>query len=150
MQMADYSAGIGYITSPNDPMDTLRPLFEPATEMEKSISFFPNSAEFASIPKWPALMIARGTYDNAESLEGAIAAYDRVHGLKELVVVRGPHSYETWPEVEKSRVTDRMIAFAKAAVLGEKTVPGGRKWSNMKDLVGSTLDVWEPSSEPKR
>jgi len=75
-------------------------------------------------------------------------SYSRVNGLKELVVVRAPHPYETWPEEEKQRTQARLVAFAKAAILGQKSVPGGRQWSNMKDLVATASDVWEPSSKP--
>jgi hypothetical protein len=72
-----------------------------------------------------------------------------VKGLKEVVVVRGPHPYETWPSVEKERVQQRFLAFARAVVLGQAAIPGGRPWSNMKELVATTEDVWEPTSEPK-
>ncbi|HUG54650.1 MAG TPA: hypothetical protein VMR21_13670 [Vicinamibacteria bacterium] len=69
-------------------------------------------------------------------------------GLKELVVVRAPHPYETWPAVEQGRVQQRIVAFSRAVVLGHATVPGGRPWSNLKELVATTEDVWEPTSHP--
>ena len=75
-------------------------------------------------------------------------SYRRVKGLKELVVIRAPHPFETWPDPEKIRVTDRMVAFAQAAVLDKKSAPGGRTWLNMKDLVGTAGDFWEVSSRP--
>jgi hypothetical protein len=65
-------------------------------------------------------------------------------------VVRGPHPYESWPDSEKKRVQERMLAYARAAVLGHKTVPGGRPWTTRKELVATASDVWEPSSDPRR
>ena len=41
-----------------------------------------------------------------------------------------------------------MIAYARAVVLGEKSIPGRRPWANMKQLVGTSDDVWEPSTHP--
>jgi hypothetical protein len=64
-------------------------------------------------------------------------------------VVRAPHPYEVWPAPERQRANRRMIAFATAAVLGRKTAPGGRAWQDMKALVATTGDYWEPSSAPK-
>jgi len=33
-------------------------------------------------------------------------------------------------------------------VLGRKTIEGRRTWSNMKELVATTSDVWEASTRP--
>lgn len=148
MQLSDYTAGPGYISLPTDPEDVDRILFEGGSEVKEHIAFFPNSGVLASVPKWPALFIGRGLWDYAESLEGAIAAYDRVKGLRELVVVRAPHPIETWPEPELDRVIGRMIVFARAAALGEKTAPGARSWTDSKSLAATTEDLWEPSSKP--
>ena len=87
------------------------------------VAFYPNSAVLANIHRWPAVFFAKGLWDRAESLEGTIAAYDRVRGLKEIVVVRGPHSMETWPQPELDRVRERMVAFAVAAVQGRTSLP---------------------------
>ena len=148
MQLSDYTAGPGYITLPTDEEDVDRILFEGGTEVKAHIAFFPNSGVLASVPKWPAVFIGRGLWDYAESLEGAIAVHDRATGLKELVVVRGPHPIETWPDAELDRVVDRMIAFARAAALGRKTAPGARSWTDSKSLAATTADLWEPSSQP--
>jgi hypothetical protein len=75
-------------------------------------------------------------------------SYSRVKGLKDLVVVRGPHPFESWPAEEKARVVERMIAYARAVVLGHKSIPGRRTWTNMKELVATSGDVWEPSTHP--
>ena len=41
-----------------------------------------------------------------------------------------------------------MIAYAQAVVLNQKSIPGRRTWTNMKELVATTSDVWEPSTHP--
>jgi hypothetical protein len=110
--------------------------------------FFPSSAILASVSKWPALFIGRGLWDYASSLEGSIDTINRVKGLKELMVVRAGHPVETWPREEQDRVMVRMVAFARAAVLGQPSVPGGRMWSNVRELAATASDVWEPSSHP--
>jgi hypothetical protein len=148
MNVADYTPGMGYLTSPTDERDSLRPLFTAGTQAEYAIVFFPSSAILASVSKWPALFIGRGLWDYASSLEGTIDTINRVKGLKELMVVRAGHPVETWPDEEKDRVMVRMIAFARAAVLDQSSVPGGRMWSNMKELVATASDVWETSSQP--
>lgn len=149
IQISDFSAGPGYITEHTDDDDEERPLFIAGSETALHIAFFPNSAVLASIPKWPALFLGRGLYDYAESLEGAIDAYDREPGLKELVVVRAPHPLEVWPKAERERVFERMIAFATAATFDRKTAPGGRPWSDAKQLAATTADLWEPSTPPR-
>ena len=148
LMLSDFSAGLGYLTAPTNPEDADRGLFLAGTETQYNIVFFPASQTLAGMARWPALFIGRGLWDYAESLEGAIAAYDRVHGLKELVVVRGPHPFETWPEEEQQRVGQRMVEFARAVALGRRSVPGGRPWSNMKELAATASDVWETSSQP--
>ena len=148
LMLADFSAGLGYLTAPTDTEDADRGLFLAGTEEEYGIVFFPASQPLAGLHKWPALFIGRGLWDYAESLEGAIAAYDRVRGPKELVVVRGPHPFETWPEEEQERVGMRMVAFARSVALGHGNAPGARPWSDMKELVATTDPVWEPSTRP--
>jgi len=137
MMLADFTAGVGYLTAPTEQQDADRGLFLAGSEVGANIVFFPSSAILASVHKWPALFIGRGTYDYAESLEGAIDAYRRVKGLKELAVAKGPHPFETWSEADQLRVGERMVAFARAAVLREKTVAGGRPWRTEKELAAT-------------
>lgn len=153
--MSEFTSGPGFVSSTPTHEDEGRGLgrdrglFIGASQVEHNIVFFPGSAILAGMREWPAAFFARGLWDYAASLEGTINSYDRVPGLKELVVVRGPHPFETWPDVEKARVRTRMLAFAKAVVRGDSEVPGERKWATMKDLVKTTEDVWERSSAPK-
>src|SRR5439155_8698406 len=99
---ASFVSGAGYLPEAGDLAD--RNLFLGGMAADNRVAFYPNSAVLASIDRRPAVFFAKGLWDRAESLEGTIAAYDRVRGLKEIVVVRGPHSMETWPAAEIERV----------------------------------------------
>jgi pimeloyl-ACP methyl ester carboxylesterase len=152
--IAEFSSGVGYLPKETTNVDDGRGpgrdrgLFIGGIELENNIVFFPSSAILAGISKWPSAFFARGLWCYADGLEGTIESYNRVKGLKDLVVVRGPHPYETWPEVEKGRVQERILAYARAVLLGQKTIPGRRTWTNMKELVATSSDVWEPSTHP--
>lgn len=143
---ASFVSGAGYLPASPDLAD--RNLFLGGMVADNYVAFYPNSAVLAGMDKWPAVFFAKGLWDRAESLEGTIAAYDRVRGLKEIVVVRGPHSMEAWPEQERARVRARTVEFARAAVQGRKTVAGALPWSSIKELVATTPDLWEVSSKP--
>jgi pimeloyl-ACP methyl ester carboxylesterase len=152
--LAEFSSGPGYVM--RDPSEEDegrglgrdRPLFIGAAAVEQNIVFFPSSAILAGMDKWPAAFFARGLWDYAAALEGTMDSYSRVRGPKELVVVRAPHPYETWPAVEQQRVHERIVAFARAVTQQKGSVEGGRPWTNMKELVATTSDVWEPSTKP--
>lgn len=144
---ASFVSGAGYLPEARDLAD--RNLFLGGMVAENHVAFYPNSAVLASMDRWPAVFFAKGLWDRAESLEGTIAAYDRVRGLKEIVVTRGPHSMETWPKQDQDLVRDRMVAFAQAAVLGRSSLPGVRPWTNIKELVATTPERWELSSQPR-
>jgi hypothetical protein len=152
--IADFSSGVGYLESQTTPKDDGRGpgrdrgLFIGGIEVENNIVFFPSSAILAGIHTWPSAFFARGLWCYADGLEGEINAYNRVGGLKDLVVVRGPHAFETWPAEEKARVTERIIAYGRTVVWGQKSIPGRRTWTNMKELVATSGDVWEPSTRP--
>jgi len=153
--MADFSSGVGYIPKETTPKDDGRgpgkdrALFIGGIEVEHNIVFFPSSATLAGIHTWPSAFFVRGLWCYADALEGEMDSYARIGSdLKDLVVVRGPHPFETWPDSEKLRVQTRMIAYARAVVLGAKTVPGRPKWTNMKELVATSGDAWEPSTHP--
>ncbi|MDB5828873.1 MAG: hypothetical protein JWQ73_3093, partial [Variovorax sp.] len=91
----------------------------------------------------------KGLWDRAETVEGTIAAYDRITGLKEIVVARGPHSIETWSQSDLNYLRERMVLFAQSAVTGKSSMPRAKPWSGLKQLIGTTPDSWEPSSLPK-
>ena len=144
---ASFVSGAGYLPEARDLAD--RNLFLGGMAAENHVAFYPNSAVLASMHRWPAVFFAKGLWDRAESLEGTVAAYDRVRGLKEIVLARGPHSIETWPQQDLERVRDRMVAFAQAAVLSRTSLPGLQPWRNLKELVATTPERWELSSQPR-
>jgi pimeloyl-ACP methyl ester carboxylesterase len=147
MLYASFVSGAGYLPEARDLAD--RNLFLGGMAADNYVAFYPNSAVLANMSQWSAVFFAKGLWDRAESLEGTVAAYDRVRGLKEIVVVRGPHSMDTWPQQELDRVRDRMVAFAVAAVQGRTNLPGAPTWMTIKELVATSPDVWEPSSRPR-
>jgi hypothetical protein len=147
MLYASFVSGAGYLPEAHDLAD--RNLFLGGMAADNHVAFYPNSAVLANINRWSGAFFAKGLWDRAETVEGTIAAYDRVRGLKEIVVVRGPHSEETWPQEESARPRGRMVAFAVAAVQGRSSLPGSPTWTNVKELAATTPDVWEASSRPR-
>jgi hypothetical protein len=145
--LASFASGAGYVPASPDLAD--RNLFLGGMAADHHILFYPNSAPLAGMHKWPAAFFGKGLWDRAETLEGTVAAYDRIPGAREIVVARAPHSIETWPESDRQYLRERMIAFAKVAITGGTTVPGAKPWSNLKELVATTPDSWEASSRPK-
>jgi pimeloyl-ACP methyl ester carboxylesterase len=151
---AEFTSGQGYVMDRPSVEDEERglgrdrPLFIGGNEVENNLIFFPSSAILAGMDKWPAAFFARGLYDYAASLQGTVDSYRRVKGLKELVVVRGPHPFESWPAEERSRSQDRALAFALAVIQGKSRLDGGRPWTNMKELAATSSDVWEESTKP--
>lgn len=152
--MAEFTSGPGFVMDKPSEEDEERglgrdrPNFIGGNAVENNLVFFPSSAILGGIDKWPAAFFARGLWDYAASLQGTVESYRRVEGPKELVVVRAPHPYEVWPEQERARVRERMVAFATGVVLGKTSIPGGRPWRDMKELVATSSDVWEPSTKP--
>lgn len=152
--VADFSSGVGYLERETSPKDDSRGpgrdrgLFIGGIEEKNNIVFFPSSAILHGMSKWPSAFFARGLWCYADGLEGEIASYQRVKGLRELDVVRGPHAWESWPEVEKERIRDRIIAYATAQLFDRKAIPGQRRWTTMKELVATSGDVWEASTKP--
>jgi hypothetical protein len=152
--IADFSSGVGYLEGETSPKDDGRGpgrdrgLFIGGIEDKNDIVFFPSSAILHGTSKWPSGFFARGLWCYADGLEGEMASYGRVKGLKELDVVRGPHPFETWPTPEKERIRDRIIAYATAVLFDRKSITGQRPWTNMKQLVATSSDIWEPSTKP--
>ena len=144
---ASFVSGAGYVPDAPDLAD--RNLFLGGMAADNYVAFYPNSAVLANMSRWPAVFVAKGLWDRAESLEGTIAAYDRVQGLKEIVVVRGPHSMEAWPRPEVDFVRERMVEFAVAIMQGRTTLPRAAAWRDIKELAATSHDVWEMSSQPR-
>lgn len=145
--IASFASGAGYLPDAPDLAD--RNLFLAGMAADHHIQFYPNSATLAGMPHWPAAFFAKGLWDRAESAEGTLAAYDRIHGPKEIVLARGPHSIDAWPDEDLHYLRARMVAFATAVVLGRPLAPDpARAWSDLRELVATTPDSWEPSSRP--
>ncbi|TSD58858.1 hypothetical protein FFI97_000515 [Variovorax sp. KBS0712] len=144
--LSSFASGAGYLPDAPDLAD--RNLFLGGMAADHHILFYPNSATLAGMDRWPAAFFGKGLWDRAESLEGTVAAYNRIRGVKEIVLSRGPHAIETWPESERRYLRERMVAYAKVVIVGGRTVPGARPWKDFKSLVATTPDVWEPSSRP--
>jgi hypothetical protein len=145
--LSSFASGAGYVGDSPDLAD--RNLFLGGMAADHHIVFYPNSATLAGMDRWPAAFFGKGLWDRAETLEGTVAAYNRIRGVKEIVLARGPHSIETWPESDRRYLRERMVAYAKVVVVGGRTVPGAKPWKDFKSLVATTPDSWEPSSRPK-
>ncbi|WP_445286871.1 hypothetical protein [Variovorax atrisoli] len=145
--LSSFASGAGYVGDSPDLAD--RNLFLGGMAAEHHIVFYPNSSTLAGMDRWPAAFFGKGLWDRAETLEGTVAAYNRIRGLKEIVLARGPHSIETWPESDRAYLRERMVVFAKGLIVGGRTIPGARPWKDFKSLVATTPDSWEPSSQPK-
>ena len=81
-----------------------------------------------------------------QSLEGAFEAYQRATRLKDIVVVRGPHSENEFGDENVKYLIDRMVAFAKRAVLTAGVEKPGPV--DLKELVCGSPPSWESSSKP--
>ena len=97
---------------------------------------------------WVALMIAKSTWDYVEGLEGSLATYRRAREPKEIFVFRGPHVLATQSAEDMRLVGARMAAFARAAMLGLPAVPGTQAPKDLRDLVLSSPDHWERTTDP--
>lgn len=140
--LAPFSAGVGY-------RSRVQAIVEGANRVEFNVQAFPSSEMLANVDRWPAVFVGRGLWDFAEGLEGSLDFYRRARGLKEIVVVRGPHSECEWGEENTRHMIARMIAFARAAVLGEAESPGAVHPADLRDLVCSSPDAWEETSRPR-
>jgi fermentation-respiration switch protein FrsA (DUF1100 family) len=141
IHLAEFAHGLGH---------TARILTEGLIRSEFSVAYVPTGEVLAGISKWPALFLGRGLWDHAGGLEGALDAYNRVTGPKELVVVRGPHSENEYGPSNVKHMQDRVVAFAQAVARGDKTIPGAVSFGNLKELVASAPKAWEASMEPPR
>ncbi len=145
--LSSFASGAGYVGDAPDLAD--RNLFLGGMAADHHIVFYPNSSTLAGMDRWPAAFFGKGLWDRAESLEGTVAAYNRIRGQKEIVLARGPHSIETWPASDRAYLRERMVAYAKAVIVGGRTIPGAKPWKDFKSLVATTPDSWEASSKPK-
>lgn len=139
MALAEFVHSVGY---------TPRVLIEGALRQEYHVPYLPSGEILGSIPKWPAVFLGRGLWDMAGGLEGALDVYNRATGLREIAVVRGPHSEDASGPENVAHLQDRMVAFATAVIHGDREVPGAASFSDLRELVLSAPPVWEASMKP--
>lgn len=113
-----------------------------------NIAYLPTSEILEGIRLWPAVFFGRGLWDFSGGLEGTLDAYNRVTGLKELVVVHGPHSENEYGQENVAYMQKRIVEFAKAVIRDDEKVPGAAQFTNLKELVQSAPPYWEPSMNP--
>jgi pimeloyl-ACP methyl ester carboxylesterase len=120
---------------------------EGAMRAELNVVFWPSSDVLVSMPNWSGAFFGRGLWDAGESLQGTLTSYQSVNGLKQIVVVRGPHSENEYGPVNLWYMKNQIVAFAKAAVL-DQTDLGIPVPDDVKDVVESSIPFWEPSMVP--
>lgn len=135
------SGGLGYRPAGHD-------MIEAALRTEYNTTYYPDSDVFANIDKWPGLLIVKGTWDYVESMEGSLAAYRRAREPKEIYLFRGPHPLATQSPENMQRAGARIVAFARAAVLGRPTVDDAHIPADLRDLVTASPDFWERTTAP--
>jgi hypothetical protein len=113
--LLDFAGGLGYCTDPNYWVYK-----EAAYRVEMFTMIRPTSETLTNIDKWPAVFLGKGLWDSLQSAEGTYDAYRRAKGLKELVLVRGGHSYVTWGSKNIAYITDKMTEFAVRAIVNPK------------------------------
>eukprot|EP01035_Chromulina_nebulosa_P046536 gene46536-63044_t len=90
--LSSFASGAGYVGDSPDLAD--RNLFLGGMAADHHIVFYPNSSTLAGMDRWPAAFFGKGLWDRAETLEGTVAAYNRIRGLK-----AGGDDYMTKPFV---------------------------------------------------
>lgn len=136
------SAGLGYRVSGHD-------MIEAVLREERNTTYYPDGDVFANVGQWPGLLIVKGTWDYVEGLEGSLDAFRRAREPKEIFVFRGPHALQTQAEQNMGLAGERMVAFAKAVVLGRPRVEGASPPVNLRELVASSPDHWELTTAPR-
>ncbi|PZO76655.1 MAG: hypothetical protein DI629_15680 [Mesorhizobium amorphae] len=140
IMLAEFTHGLGYVPA--------RFVAEGLLRTEHKLPYVPSGEVLAGVSKWPAVFFGRGLWDFAGALEGTLDAYDRVHGPKEIVVVRGPHSENEYGPDNVAHMQDRVVAFSLAVMRGEKSIPGAATFKDLKELVASSPASWEASMKP--
>lgn len=67
---ASFASGAAYTPAGSQDEAKDRNIFAGALQSKYNIAFYPSSDPLRSIHKWPALFVAKGLWDTAESLEG--------------------------------------------------------------------------------
>jgi pimeloyl-ACP methyl ester carboxylesterase len=132
--LAPFGGGLGYRT-PDDS------LIEAFRRVEMNVQMMPTGEVLAGVRKWPALLVGRGLWDFAESLEGTFDCFRRCDGPRMIVPVRGPHGEGEWGAENTEYLQGRMIAFTTAAIQ-QRTMEGYSEPKSLRDLVASAPPIW--------
>ena len=139
--LAEFVKGPGYAA-------TSRLMGEAALRGYYHVAYLTSSDIMKDIGKWPAVFIARGLWCFSGALEGTLDLYQRVKGLKELVVLRGPHSENEFGAKNIQYLQGRITNFCREVMLGAKSISGAGVFSNLRELVESSPAYWEASMDP--
>ncbi|WP_043832066.1 hypothetical protein [Muricoccus aerilatus] len=137
------SGGLGWRVAGHD-------MVEAALRVERNTTYYPDGDVLAGVERWPALLIVKGTWDYVEGLEGSFSVLRRARGLRDILVFRGPHPLQTQHEENMRLVGLRMATFARAAVLGQRSVEGAHEPADLRALVLSSPPYWEATTPPGR
>lgn len=137
--LAEFAHGVGH---------SQFSLVEAAMRCDFQTPFMPSGEVLAGIARWPALFLGRGLWDFGGSLEGTLDAYERVRGLREIVVARGPHALNQ--EDNEKHMRGRALTFARAVLRGDAHVPGAASFSNLREPVASAPPYWEETMRPQK
>jgi hypothetical protein len=88
---------------------------EAAIRLFLQTTFYADSEIFLSINKWPGYLIIKGIYDGLTP-DGAVEAYNRARGFKEIAFFRGIHGLI--PNPNFYFVTEKLGRFCKQVSLG--------------------------------
>jgi hypothetical protein len=145
--LADFSAGIGYVSNSDFVGGGWGIYQEAAMRVENNTMMVPTSEILANIAQWPAAFFGQGLWDVYESPEGTYEAYRRANGLKELVFVRATHtSRVAGGEKNVAYMINKVTEFATRALVNP-----GKKYPELKSFKEAVLSSgpdWEPSSRP--
>jgi len=140
LMLAPAAGGPGFMSS-------FFALLEGALRTEQNVQLLPSSEVLSSVPKWPAVFFGKGTWDYLESMQGTLTAYQAAKGLKQIVVVRGPHSENEYGPENVQYMQEAVAAFALAAARNVKDI-GGPEPGDVRELIRTSPPYWEPSSVP--
>ena len=106
--------------------------FEAALQATLKTSFLPDSDVFASMDKWPGYLNIHGIYD-ALTPDGAVEAYNRVRGFKDVLMVYGNHfGYLYAPNFPY--VANKVESFCKKVTINDPSMNNQGKttlWSEI-------------------
>lgn len=105
--------------------------------------FFPSQEITDGMHYWPALCVVKGSWDFLEGLADTLHAVQLFEGPKQLIVVRGEHSENSWGNDNISYAQANICQFIQAT-LGLTNVELPHTPSSLKALLESAPNYWPP------